>query len=326
MHRENTKLPARKTEYPVRMLFCRRIYLRLAALGLVSSALLPAQLTNPVELWKHPTPPPNERLSYGDDPLQFGELRLPEGTGPFPVAILIHGGCWEVKLKTLPEGVTSFELLRPMAAALAKAGIATWNVEYRRLGNAGGGWPGTYLDLGKAADHLRELSSRFHLDLRRVIVVGHSSGGQLAVWLAARGRLLKTSPIFVRSPLPVVGVVDVDGPPDLNADRAIEQRVCGAPVITQFMGGTPTEFPDRYREGSVSGLIPIGVRQEVFASQLFNEPWFSLFKQYVEDDKKAGDDVHLTTMTGAGHFDGINPQSPTWQPVLESIQTLLKRP
>jgi hypothetical protein len=112
---------------------------RLLVLILFSVGLLHGQTTNPLELIKQETPPANERIAYGQDPLQFGELRLPGGDGPFPVAILVHGGCWSAKLGKLPEPVTSFELLRPMAAALAKAGVASWNVEYRRLGNEGGG-------------------------------------------------------------------------------------------------------------------------------------------------------------------------------------------
>jgi hypothetical protein len=91
--------------------------------------LLQGQTTSPLELVKQATPPANEHLPYGKSPLQFGELRLPAGTRPFPVAILVHGGCWEVKLANLPENVTSFELLRPIAAALASVGIASWNVE-----------------------------------------------------------------------------------------------------------------------------------------------------------------------------------------------------
>src|SRR4030095_6924971 len=130
----------------------RTLVQRLAALILFPLGLLYGQATNPLELIKQETPPANERIVYGKDPLQFGELRLPAGAGPFPVAILVHGGCWSARLGKLPEPVTSCELLRPMAAALAKAGIASWNIEYRRLGNEGGGWPGSYLDLSRATD------------------------------------------------------------------------------------------------------------------------------------------------------------------------------
>lgn len=298
-------------------------YQRLAALMLLPICLLQGQTTNPLELIKQATPPANERLPYGKSPLQFGELRLPSGTGPSPVAILVHGGCWAAKLGNLPETVTSFELLRPIAAALATAGIATWNVEYRRLGNEGGGWPGTYLDLSRATDYLRELAPRYHLDLKHAIAVGHSSGGQLALWLAARSKLPKSSMLYTDSPLPLNGVVSVDGPPDLEADRAIEQSVCGGPVITQFIGGTPAEFPSRYREGSASGLLPIRARQEILVAGKHGEEWIALFKQYVAAAEKAGDPVRMVTMEGAGHFDGINPQAPAWQMVMASIQSLV---
>jgi acetyl esterase/lipase len=298
-------------------------YQRLAALMLLPICLLQGQTTNPLELIKQATPPANERLPYGKSPLQFGELRLPSGTGLFPVAILVHGGCWAAKLGNLPETVTSFELLRPIAAALATAGIATWNVEYRRLGNEGGGWPGTYLDLSRATDYLRELAPRYRLDLKHAIAVGHSSGGQLALWLAARSKLPKSSMLYTDSPLPLNGVVSVDGPPDLEADRAIEQSVCGGPVITQFIGGTPAEFPSRYREGSASGLLPIRARQEILVAGKHGEEWIALFKQYVAAAEKAGDPVRMVTMEGAGHFDGINPQAPAWHTVMASIQSLL---
>ncbi|MDR3703789.1 MAG: alpha/beta hydrolase [Candidatus Sulfopaludibacter sp.] len=293
---------------------------------LLPMGLLRGQTTNPLELIKQATPTASDRLAYGKNPLQVGELRLPTGTGPFPVAILVHGGCWEVKINKLPESVTSFELLRPIAAALATAGIASWNVEYRRLGNVGGGWPGTYQDLSRATDYLRELAPRYHLDLKRAVALGHSSGGQLAVWLGARGKLPKTSVLYANSPLPLNGVVSVDGPPDLEADRAIDQSACGGPVIAQFIGGTPAEFPDRYREGSASGLLPTGTRQEIFVSNTFGEKWTAVFQQYVAAAEKAGDPVRLLTMDGAGHFDGIDPQARAWRAVLASIQTLAGAP
>ncbi len=300
--------------------------LRLAALILIPVSFLHGQSTNPLELIKQETPPANERIVYGKDPLQFGELRLPTGAGPFPVAILVHGGCWSAKLGNLPERVTSFELLRPIAAALAKAGIASWNVEYRRLGNEGGGWPGTYLDLSSATDLLREVAPRYHLDLKHAIAIGHSSGGQLALWLAARGKLPKSSMLHTDSPLPLKGVVSVDGPPDLEAARAIEQSVCGGPVITEFVGGTPAEFPNRYREGSASGLLPIGIRQELLVAGRHGEEWIGLLKRYVAAADKAGDLVRMPTMEGANHFDGINPQAPAWETVMASVKLLLSAP
>ena len=301
-------------------------YQRLATLLLFPIVLLNGQTTNPLELITQATPPANERIAYDKEPLQFGELRLPDGAGPFPTAILVHGGCWSAKLGNIPESVTSFELLRPIAAALAKAGIASWNIEYRRLGNAGGGWPGTYLDISRATDLLRELAPRYHLDVKQAVAIGHSSGGQLAFWLGARGKLPKSSLLYTNSPLPLKGVVSVDGPPDLEADRAIEKTVCGGPVITQFIGGTPAQFPNRYREGSASGLLPIGVRQELLLAGKHGEEWIGLFKEYVAAAEKAGDPVHMPTMEGAGHFDGINPQAPAWETVMATVRSLLRVP
>src|SRR5260370_6473734 len=106
--------------------------LRLAAVPLLLSGSLYGQSTNPLELLKQPTPPANERITYGKDSLQFGEIRVPAGAGPFPIAILVHGGCWTAKLENLPEALTSFELLRPPASALAAATIASSYIEYRR--------------------------------------------------------------------------------------------------------------------------------------------------------------------------------------------------
>src|SRR5262245_52305531 len=99
-----------------------------SVLLLLLSGPLHGQSTNPLELLKQPTPPATERIAYGKDPLQFGEIRVPAGAGPFPIAILVHGGCWSAKLEGYPEAITSFELLRPLASALTEAGIATWNV------------------------------------------------------------------------------------------------------------------------------------------------------------------------------------------------------
>src|SRR5205814_1584844 len=125
------------------------------------------------------------RFAYLTGPLRFGELYVPKGSGPHPVVILIHGGFWRV-----PYGLT---LMQRLADDLVQKKIAAWNIEYRRVGDAGGGWPGTLRDVARAADYLTTLAPRYALDLTRVVSVGHSAGGQLALWLAARSRLPKKS-------------------------------------------------------------------------------------------------------------------------------------
>ena len=125
-----------------------------------------------------PNPPADHIISYGKDRLQFGELRLPPGAGPFPAMVLIHGGCW----------LAEFDIahVRKLAAAFTATGIATWTIEYRRVGDPGGGWPGTFDAVAAGADHLVALAAQFELDLSRVVVAGHSAGGQLAIWLTNR--------------------------------------------------------------------------------------------------------------------------------------------
>ena len=300
----------------------RRGYVTAVIAVVVQGAALTAQSTNPLDLLKEAVAP-GEHLSYGSGALQFGELRVPDGPGSHPVAILVHGGCWLAKLGQLPEAATSLDTLRPLSAALAQSGIATWNVEYRRLGNDGGGWPGTYEDVAKATDFIRELAPKRHLDLQRVVLVGHSSGGHLALWLAARHKLPADSTLHTASPLRVAGVVDIDGPPDLESVIGIERQVCGAPVVEQLLGGTPAELPSRYRQASATGLLPIGTKQELLIADKHNDQWIESIKSYATAATNAGDSVTVTMMHNAGHFDGLNPKAPAWETVLASIRSIL---
>jgi acetyl esterase/lipase len=127
---------------------------------------------------------------------------------------------------------TTFELLRPLAAALTAVGFATWNIEYRRAGSPGGGWPATFLDVGAATDYLRELQSSYPLDPARVMVAGHSAGGQFALWIAARSKLPESSRLFRKTPLPLKAAVDIDGPPDLASAQPEERTFCPVPGIS----------------------------------------------------------------------------------------------
>ena len=280
---------------------------------------LAGQDKSPADLLKIPVAPGARRISYGTGPLQFGELRVPSGNGPHPVAVIVHGGCWVAKLGNLDERAVALDLLRPMAAALTEAGIATWNIEYRRIGNDGGGWPGTFQDVANGADHLRKIARENQLDLDRVVSMGHSAGGHLALWLAARPKLPKKSDLYSEDPLRLKGVVNLDGPPDLKATLPMQQPVCGAPVITQLLGGTPDEQPQRYREASPAEMLPLGVRQELFAGRMFAVQ----VPVYEQAAKQAGDLIDPVVMPEAGHFVFVDPGSAVWPRVLKSTRTLL---
>ena len=188
------------------------------------------QFVTPQDLLKEEVPAADHRLAYGPGELQFGELRLPkDAKGPHPVVMLVHGGCWASQLKGQDPRATSMELLRPMAAALATAGFATWNVEYRRTGNPGGGWPGSFEDLSRATDFLRGLAVAYQLDLKRVVVGGHSSGGHLAMWIAGRPKLPASSALYTKDPLPVKAAVNFDGPADPQPSSRSKRRSAACP-------------------------------------------------------------------------------------------------
>jgi acetyl esterase/lipase len=293
----------------------------LLALALSCCTVL-AQGRSALDLLNAPVPAGIRRIAYGSDASQFGELRVPSNSGPHPVAILVHGGCWSAAIQGLDSRILALDLVRPFAAALNEAGVATWNVEYRRLGNPGGGWPGTFQDVARGADFIRTLAGANRLDLKRVIAIGHSSGGHLAVWLAARAKLPKTSELYVRDPLQLAGVLDLDGPVDLRATIALGQPACGTSAgsfITNLVGGTPEGRPDRYREASPIELLPLGVRQEFLAG-----PSFAAHAgPYEAAAKRAGDSLRATMLADVEHIAFVDPQSSAWPRVLASVRRLL---
>jgi len=258
-------------------------------------------------------PPPEVRESYGEGKYQFGELRMPDGAGPHPIAIVVHGGCWCAD--------NDLGYMRTVAAAFARAGLATWSLEYRRIGNDGGGWPGTFEDIAAGADHLRELGRRFPLDLGQVLAIGHSAGGHLALWLAARWRLGKDQPLYRADPLPIAGVLGLAP----AADLALLHRrgLCGS-AIDKLMGGSPKEVPERYRAGCPMELLPLGVPQ-VLAVGDGDRVWSRVARRYFDKAVEAGDDVQILRVDPCEHFKIIDPAASSWPFVREAALCLLGR-
>jgi acetyl esterase/lipase len=147
-------------------------------------------------------PAPGPILSYGPDPLQHVELWKPAGKRPFPVVLMIHGGCWQT-------AVAKADIMHALAADLTKRGIAVWNIEYRGVDVPGGGYPGTFQDVAAAADMLGRDGPELGLDTKHVVAVGHSAGGHLALWLAARPKIAKISVLWSEHPLPIAGVLSL---------------------------------------------------------------------------------------------------------------------
>jgi acetyl esterase/lipase len=276
----------------------------------------PAALMTPADLVATPYPEPDHRLAYGPDSSQVGELRLPRGRGPHPVVVLVHGGCFKAAYASLRD-------LAAFAAALTADGIATWNVEYRRLGQPGGGWPGTYLDVGRAVDHLRTIANQHDLDLGRVVVVGHSAGGHLALWTGARGRLPADSPLRVADPFLPRGVVDLAGPIDMTANIDGYQALCRDSVITSLLGGTPAAVPDRYAQASPIRMLPLGVAQVIVVGSHEEFVPLPLVRTYEAAARRAGDSVRVIHIQGAGHFEIASPRAFTWPRVRSAVRALL---
>ncbi|MEO7563740.1 MAG: alpha/beta hydrolase [Sphingomicrobium sp.] len=178
----------------------RPIQLLVLLLVGVSAGAVNAQNMRPKDVDALPSSTPTLVASYGTDPLQTGELRLPPGKGSFPVVVVVHGGCWT-------KGFATRQNTAALASAITDMGFATWNIEYRQIGEPGAGWPGTFRDWGTATDYLRTLAKTQPIDLRRVAVVGHSAGAHAALWIASRSKLPARSAVGARRPLPIkVGV------------------------------------------------------------------------------------------------------------------------
>lgn len=252
-----------------------------------------------------------ERLSYGNHPLQFGDLRVPAGEGPHPVLVVVHGGCWRSDIP--------LDYIGRFSEALTAEGVATWTIEYRRVGNEGGGWPGTFNDVGAAVDHLRVLADVHRLDLSRVVVAGHSAGGHLALWLGERHRLDDVS-LAGRDPLKVAGAVSLAGVDDLR--RALADGVCGD-VAARLVGGTPGERPDRYALVSPAELLPATVPQHLVNGSLDTIVPDTFGRAYADRAASVGTPAGLTLLPDAGHFEVVAPDADEWATVRDVVLGLL---
>ena len=264
------------------------ILTRRALLG--AAALAPLAMSQ--DILQLPPPKADARIPYGRDQYQFGDLRLPPGQGPHPLAIFIHGGFWRAAYDLLHAG--------HLCAALTRAGFATWNIEYRRVGNPGGGWPGTFDDILHGSEYVRALRQKYPLDLNRTVAAGHSAGGHLVLWLAAQRAV------------DLRGVASLAGVSDLRRAYALQ---LGGGVVSQLLGGAPSQVPSRYAAASPKELLPISVPQRLVHGTDDNIVPFELSEQFAQASKNA----RLVPLKGAGHFELIDPRSREWPVVQKSI-------
>ena len=285
--------------------------LAIPALLAVPATVASQQLITAGSVGEFDWPSPDAKISYGDGEFQFGYLRLPEGSGPHPVIVFMHGGCWLSVFDIRYTGMGE--------QAFADAGYAVWSLEYRRVGNPGGGWPGTFLDVASGADHLVELAREYPLDLDRVIAIGHSAGGQLALWLAARGRIPSSSELYASEPLPIHGVLALAPAPNLATLHS--SGACG-PGVDGLMGGSPEARPERYQVGSPMQLMPVGVPQRVIVGAL-DAQFGSSGRAYFQAASAAGSSpVTLREAPESGHFEMVVPSTSTWPITLQELESL----
>jgi len=252
------------------------------------------------------------RLSYGDHPDQCGDLWLPPGDGPHPVALLIHGGFWRARYDR--------GYLGHLGAALREHGVAAWNIEYRRVGQPGGGWTGTFEDIAAAAAYLRVLTERYSLDLQRVVAVGHSAGGHLALWLAARAGRRPDDVNWAAPPLPLSRVIALAGIGDLRQawDLGLSNHAVG-----ELLGGSPLAVPQRYASASPADLLPLCTAQTLIHGDADDDVPLALSQRYAALARQAGDDVDLIVLPGLGHFELVDPISAAWPTVSQVILSAL---
>jgi acetyl esterase/lipase len=259
------------------------------------------------------------RILYGSTASNFGDLRLPKAVSPgangYPVLVFVHGGGW-----TADWTLSHTEQL---VEALSREGVATWSVEYRRLGNSAGGYPETFLDVGRALDFLRTIAPKHHLDLTRVVVAGHSSGGHLAVWLAGRRNVPKTSKLYVPDPLPMKGVISLAGVVDLEGALSIGNRTDVLRLLNVTDANSAAAL---WPETNPMRLLPFGIPQVLIVGTR-DDPWrVTITKKFAQTATGMGDEVRLMVPEGANHFDVVHAHGPVYPLIATAMKSMLGIP
>lgn len=290
--------------------------IRLAIIAALASVVaMPSATFTPMtwaDLTSRTRPKSQATITYGADAYQKVDVWLPAGQGPFPVVLMVHGGCWTTS-------IADRSLMDWAADDLRRAGYAVWNIDYRGVDRPGGGYPDTFLDAATATDLLRANAAKYRLDLSRVVAVGHSAGGHLALWLAARPKLPANSPLRTLDPLPIAHVVSLGGLPDLEQTAASPDNGCGVEVVGKLVG---TGRADVYDDTSVPRLFPLGVPQDLVNGREDAIIPFRLATDYVA---KARGDATLHTVPDTGHVELISPGTPAWAEAKRLIAKAFRR-
>ena len=261
------------------------------------------------DLLTRPKPAPTTTVRYGEDALQVADLWLPQGRGPHPTVVMVHGGCWQTE-------IADRTIMNWISDDLRRRGIAVWNIDYRGVDRPGGGYPGTFADASAALDALHSNAGRFKLNLKRLTAVGHSAGGHIALWLAGRHRLPTGSALRRPGPSPIRTVISLGGLPDLELAARPPGSGCGTDVIKQISGG-------RYDDTSVPRLAPLGVRQVLINGLQDRVIPVGYAADYATAMRSRGDKVVVRMVDQTGHVELIAPDTRAWLVAVGEITSAL---
>jgi acetyl esterase/lipase len=247
-----------------------------------------------------------ELISYGDHPAQVCELYAASLDGPRPAAVLLHGGFWRRRYGRELEG--------GIARDLAARGWAVWNVEYRRVGDDGG-WPETFEDVAAAIDALADAPAA--VDFERVVTIGHSAGGHLALWLAARPGLPDGAP-GAAPRVRATAAVSQAGALDLHEVSRL--RLSNA-AVHELLDGTPAEVGHRYELASPARRLPIGVPLLAVHGARDGDVPVHVSREFAAAATAAGDDCELVVVDDEGHYEHLEPGSLSWRAVVRWLES-----
>ncbi|HEX8580201.1 MAG TPA: alpha/beta hydrolase [Allosphingosinicella sp.] len=263
-------------------------------------------------------PQPSSTIRYGDDQMQVVDLWLPAGKGPHPTVLMVHGGCWQTE-------IADRRIMNWIANDLRGRGIAVWNIDYRGIDRAGGGYPGTFQDAAAAADALRDHAKAHNLDISRLVATGHSAGSHLALWLAARPRLPADSALRSPNPIPIKAVVSLGGLPDLELAATPPGSGCGTEVIEKLVGPPTLSSRNVYADTSVPRLAPLGIRQVLVSGLQDRIIPTAYAEDYAKRMRAVGDKVDVRMVDRTGHVELIAPESQAWAVAVKEIEKALRR-
>jgi acetyl esterase/lipase len=263
-----------------------------------------------------PSSAPDATVAYGPSPDQVADLRWPrDRSAPVPLLIIVHGGFWRSRYDRAHTG--------PMTEDLASRGFATAAIEYRRVGQDGGGWPGTFDDVARAVDTVPALVAEIAPGgIDGVVLLGHSAGGHLALWAASRARLPASAPWRLPAAPPLRGVVALA---PVAALVLAAQQGLGDGAADDLLGGSAEALPERAALADPLALVPSSIPSVLVHGTADENVPVEHARRYVRAARAAGDDCALAELPGVGHFALIDPRSGAWPAVIDALAALLRR-